>query len=94
MVSIHLRRSISIELLDQINNLSQRIMTMTVDVYEEGVRRGEFRQGRGIVHADIIWAIFKDLVLWEEAKRKLNPGKDFLKTTLDRAFDIFCRGIK
>ncbi|HBF43930.1 MAG TPA: TetR/AcrR family transcriptional regulator, partial [Desulfobacteraceae bacterium] len=85
---------LSIELLNQINSLSQRIMTMIADVYEEGVRQGKFSQGRGMVHADIIWAIFTGLVLWEEAKRKLNPKKDFLKTTLDRAFDIFCRGIK
>ena len=32
--------------------------------------------------------------LWEEAKRQLNPEKDFLKSTLDRAFDLFCKGIK
>lgn len=85
---------LSKELLDQVNRLSQRIMTMIADVYEEGVRQGKFRQGHGMAHADIIWAIFTGLVVWEEAKRKINPQKDFLRTTLDRAFDIFCRGIK
>jgi len=85
---------LSIELLNEVNSLIQRIMTMIADVYEEGARQGQFSQGRGIIHADIIWAMFSGLVLWEEAKRKLNPKKDFLKTTLDRSFDIFCRGIK
>jgi len=33
------------------------------------------------------------LVLWEESKRALNPRKDFLKPTLDMAFEIIGRGI-
>jgi hypothetical protein len=80
---------LSIELLNQINSLSQRIMTMIADVYEEGVRQGEFSQGRGMVHADIIWAIFTGFVLWEEAKRKLNPKQNFLKTTLTEPLIFF-----
>ena len=85
---------LSRDLLKDINSLSQRIMTMIANTYDEGVRQGKFRQGHSMAHADIIWAIFTGLVLWEEAKRKIDPQKDFLKGTLDRAFDIFCRGIK
>jgi hypothetical protein len=33
------------------------------------------------------------LVLWEESKRALNSRKDFLKPTLDMAFEIIGRGI-
>ena len=32
-------------------------------------------------------------MLWEETKKRIDPRKDFLKSILDRAFDIFCRGI-
>lgn len=85
--------SLSQELLDRVNHLSQKILAMISNVYEEGVRQGKFRGGLGIAHADIIWSIFTGLVIWEEAKRKIDPRKDFLKATLDRAFDIFCRGI-
>lgn len=85
---------LSKELLDQLNQLSQKIMTMIANVYEEGVRQGKFREGDGMAHADIIWSTFTGLVIWEESKRKINPKKDFLKSTLDRAFDIICQGIK
>jgi len=85
--------SLSKELLDQVNHISWKVLTMIANVYEEGVRQGKFRGGLGIAHADIIWSTFTGLVIWEEAKRKIDPRKDFLKATLDRAFDIFCQGI-
>lgn len=85
---------INSELIDKLNNLSQRIMNMVSDVYEEGVLQKKFRNGHGMAHADILWAIFTGLVMWEESKKKQNPKKDFLKPTLDRAFDVFCWGIK
>jgi hypothetical protein len=47
-----------------------------------------------MAHADIIWGTFAGLMMWEGAKRRINPKKDFLKSTLNQAFDIFCRGIK
>jgi hypothetical protein len=47
-----------------------------------------------MAHADILWSMFTGLVIWEESKRKINPKKDFLKSTLDRVFDIFCHGTK
>ena len=63
-------------------------------VYEEGVKAGKFCPGHGLAHADIMWGTFAGLMMWEEAKRRINPKKDFLKSTLDRAFEIFCRGIE
>lgn len=82
------------ELLVKMNKLSQKTMTIIAETYKEGVRKKEFEDGHEMAHADIMWATFAGLVLWEEAKRKINPKKDFLKPTLDRAFDIFCRGIR
>ena len=82
------------KLLEQLNQLSHKTMTMIADIYKEGVRQGKFDDGHERAHADILWATFTGIVLWEEAKRKINPKKNFLKPTLDRAFEIFCRGIK
>jgi len=82
------------ELLRQLNHLSQSISNFFVDTYEEGVRQGKFRKGRSVALADIIWGTFTGLVVWEEAKRKINSRKNFLKPTLDKAFDIFIRGIR
>jgi len=82
------------DLLNQLNHIAQKTLTMMAQVYEEGVHQGKFREGHGMAHADIIWSIFTGLVIWEDSKRKINPKKNFLKSTLDRAFDIFCQGIK
>lgn len=86
--------SIDKKTLNRLNRLAQQMMTMMANTYEDGIRKGITSNGHGIAHADIIWATFAGLVLWEEAKRKINPQKDFLKTTLDRAFDIFIKGIR
>ena len=82
------------QVLSQINELGKKTMNLMASVYEEGARAGKFCKGNGLAHADIMWGTFAGRVMWEEAKRRINPRKDFLKPTLDRAFEIFCRGIK
>jgi hypothetical protein len=67
---------------------------MIAAVYDEGVREGKFKPGHGMEQADILFGVFAGLVLWEEAKSKVNPEKRFLKPTLDRAFDILLSGFK
>jgi AcrR family transcriptional regulator len=86
--------NISRNLVNKINNLATEVMDMIAHIYEEGVRQGKLKSGRGMAHADIMWGIFTGLVMWEESKRRLNPKKDFLKPTLDKAFDIFLEGIR
>ena len=81
-------------LLQKLNSVARSFMNMMADVYGQGVKSGRFKEGNGMCHADILWAMFSGLVIWEEAKRQIAPKKNFLKPTLDRAFDIFCRGIK
>jgi AcrR family transcriptional regulator len=81
-------------LLNRLNALGKKTMNLMASVYEEGVKAGAFRRGHGLVHADIMWGTFAGLLMWEEAKRRINPKKDFLKSTLDEAFEVFCRGIK
>jgi len=80
--------------LTQLNRLAQKMMRMIANTYTDGIRQRKSDSRHGMAHADIMWATFAGLVLWEEAKRKINPQKDFLKTTLDRAFEIFLKGIK
>ena len=82
------------ELLSELNETGQKMMALISSIYEEGVTTGKFCKGKGIVHADIMWGIFMGLVMWEGAKRRINPKKEFLKSTLDRAFEIFIRGIE
>jgi AcrR family transcriptional regulator len=82
------------ELLKQLNETGREMMRLITAILEEGTSAGKFINGKGIVHADIIWGIFAGLTIWEGAKKKVNPEKDFFKSTLDRAFEIFCRGIE
>jgi hypothetical protein len=38
--------------------------------------------------------LFSGVVLWEESKRLIDSQKDFLKSTLEIAFEVFSRGIR
>jgi AcrR family transcriptional regulator len=82
------------EILLELNNLGTKSTRMIAAVYDEGVREGKFKPGHGMEQADILFGVFAGLVLWEEAKSKVNPEKRFLKPTLDRAFDILLSGFK
>ena len=82
------------EMIKEINDIARKVMNMIADVFEEGIGEGKFVKGKSIAHADITWAMFTGIVMWEEAKRKINPKKDFLKPTLDMAFDIVLNGAK
>jgi AcrR family transcriptional regulator len=86
--------SLSRELLEQINQLTRKILTMWADTFDEGVKQGIFLPRRRMLFVDIMWSIFAGLVIWEGAKTEINPEKDFLKSSLDEAFEIFLRGIK
>ena len=86
--------SLSTEMPERLKELPRKTLRMMADVFSEGVQQKKFRRGHGMAHADIMWAMFSGLVIWEEAKRKINPKKDFLKPTLEKAFEIFWRGIK
>jgi len=81
-------------LLNKLNRVGRSLMNMMGATYEEGAAQGLFKPGHGMTHADILWSLFSGLVVWEGAKRQIASDKDFLKSTLDRAFDIICWGIQ
>lgn len=82
------------DMLNQLNDLPHKVMTMIGEVFEEGITQKIIQKGHRIAYADTIWAIFSGLVLWEESKKRFDPKKNFLKPTMDMAFDVFIRGIK
>ena len=87
-------KSLDKEMLDQYNDQYRKLLNMFANVYKEGVRQGKFRGGHSMAYADIIFGTFVGLMLWEDAKKRVNPKKDFFRSTLDRAFDVFIEGIK
>jgi AcrR family transcriptional regulator len=85
--------NISPDLLDQIMGLSRQSLDTLADIFAKGMDDGSILNRDPQQLAMILWALFSGLVLWEESKRALDPRKDFLKPTLDVAFEIFGRGI-
>lgn len=81
-------------LLSQINSSTKRTMNAIAEIYEQGVVEGVFRKEKGIGVADMLWGTFTGLMVYEEAKKKIDPRKNYFKATLDRAFNIIFRGLQ
>jgi AcrR family transcriptional regulator len=85
--------NISADLLNQIMGLSRQSLDTLADIFAKQMNGGSKQDFDPQRLALILWALFSGLVLWEESKRSLDPGKNFLKPTMDIAFEIFWRGI-
>jgi AcrR family transcriptional regulator len=77
----------------RLNGTAASCLRILSAILEEGMDKGLFVRLNPTALADILWSTFTGTVLWEESKRMMNPAKDFLKSTLDLAIDIFKRGI-
>lgn len=86
-------KSLSPELMEEIKQLSRSSLGTMAEIFEEGIRTGAFIDRHPVALADILWAMFSGIILWEESKRIINQDKDYLKPTLEAAFDIFRQGI-
>jgi len=86
-------KNLSDELLSEIKRLSQSSLQIMSDIFSEGISTGVFIKANPNALADIFWALFSGVILWEESKKIIDNKKDFLKPTLDIAFDIFRQGI-
>ena len=83
---------ISKENLNRLNRAGKSTQSTISEIFMQGVKEGKFKKRNAVAISDIVWAVFTGLVVWEEAKRKISPEKDFLKSTLDTAFEILCKG--
>jgi len=87
-------KNLSPDLLSDIKELSRNSFGSMAKIFEEGIKNGDFIDRHPVALADIVWALFSGVVLWEESKRLIDSQKDFLRSTLETAFEIFCRGIQ
>ncbi len=87
-------KNLSPDLLSDIKELSRNSFGSMAKIFEEGIKNGDFIDRHPIALADIVWALFSGVVLWEESKRLIDSRKDFLRSTLETAFEIFSRGIQ
>lgn len=86
-------RGLSGEMIRDINDMSTKALRTMATIFEDGMERGIFQRHHPIALADLVWAIFSGLVMWEESKRLFDPRKDHLKPTLDLALDLLARGL-
>jgi AcrR family transcriptional regulator len=85
--------NISPDLLEQIMGLLRQSLGTLADIFANVINPDEIRDRDPQQLALILWALFSGLVLWEESKRTLDPRKNFLKPTLDMAFEVLARGM-
>ena len=86
-------KNLSSGLLTDIKRLSQSSLQIMADIFSEGIDKDVFIEQNPLALADILWALFSGVILWEESKRIIDSKKNFLKPTLDIAFEIFRKGI-
>ncbi|CAB1061304.1 hypothetical protein D1BOALGB6SA_6077 [Olavius sp. associated proteobacterium Delta 1] len=86
-------KNLSSPLLENITELSRNSLSVLAEVFKDGAGRDDYLDNNPTAVADIIWSLFTGVVLWEESKRMIDDEKNFLKQTLDVAFEIFARGV-
>jgi AcrR family transcriptional regulator len=86
-------KNLSDSLMEEIKELSQRSNGAITKIFEEGIASGIYIDRHPVALADIFWSMFSGVVLYEASKKVIDPGKDYLKSTLAIAFDIFEQGI-
>jgi AcrR family transcriptional regulator len=87
-------KNLSESLLAEIKELSQKSIGAIAKIFKEGMDKGLFIDHHPMALADIFWSMFSGVVLWEASKNIITSDKDYLKSTLAIAFELFERGIR
>ena len=86
-------KNLSPQLMEEIKVLSRKSLGSIAQIFKEGVDKKIFIDRHPIALADTFWALFSGVVLWLTSKKIIDERKDYLKQTLDVAFEIFRRGL-
>ncbi|OQY49803.1 MAG: TetR family transcriptional regulator [Desulfobacteraceae bacterium 4572_89] len=78
----------------QSGETSAEALSTITSIVKEGIEQGVFVERHPVALADILWATYSGVVLWVDSKRLLNNDKDFVKQTLEMAFEIIVQGLK
>lgn len=96
---LHLQSSdnlteMSPELMEETRDLAAKGLRTMAELFKHAIEDGMIDDYPPVALADMTWALFTGLVLWEEGKRFYNPDKKFLKPTLEMAVEIMTKGIR
>ncbi|MDD2389113.1 MAG: TetR/AcrR family transcriptional regulator [Desulfobacterales bacterium] len=86
-------KNLSPRFLKEVKDLSSQAIGAIASIFREGTQKGIFIDKHPTALADIFWSMFSGVVLWEASKTVINENKDFLKSTLEIAFEIFKQGV-
>lgn len=86
-------KNLSPVVLAEFNSLSEKAMSVFTEIFEDGIKEGVFIESPPNALTDTFWSLFSGVVLWEASKKNMDVNKDFMRDTLDFAFDLFKRGI-
>ena len=81
-------------LLSSLNEVSKNIINRIASIFQAGIDEGIYKELNPMALADILMSLFMGLIVWEDAKRRLNPKKDFLKPTLKLAHEIIEKAVQ
>ncbi len=87
-------KSLSPELMTEINDLSRSALQAMAGMFAMGIEKDLVIDRHPMALADILWALFSGIVLWEESKKMINAERYDLPNTLTTAFDLFGRGLR
>ena len=87
-------RTLSPELLDEINTLSRKTLQSMAGMFQQGIQSGKILNCNPLALADIIWGLFSGIVLWEESKKMINPERSNLDQSFEIALDLLGRGLQ
>jgi AcrR family transcriptional regulator len=87
-------RNLSEELLLEIKTMNHQVLNNIAGIFKDGIAKGVFIDRHPVALADIFLSTFGGVVLWEASKTSIDKDKDFLKSTLRLAFELFYNGIK
>ncbi|VEN75426.1 TetR family transcriptional regulator [Candidatus Desulfarcum epimagneticum] len=87
-------KNLSTQLMSDIKELSRKALAGIASVFKEGIEQGIFKDKHPVALADIFWSLFSGVILWESSKNIIDRDKNYLKETLEIAFETFAMGIK
>ena len=87
-------KSLSSELINEINDLSRSALQAIAGMFKLGIENNLVVDRHPMALADILWALFSGIVLWEESKKMINIERYDLQHTLATAFELFGRGLR
>lgn len=86
-------KHLSPTLVDEIKEIGQKAIGKIAKIFKQGIQSGICSEHHPDAVADVVWALFSGVVLWETSKSAIDDDKDYLKPTLNTAFEIFEKGI-